>query len=319
MSTQQTAKTRYVTSPSGDKFAYRQIGAALGVPLIVLTHFRGTMDKWDPLLINNLATKRRVITVDYLGVGLSTGEVATSIRQSAADISLFIELIKETEVDLLGFSIGGYVAQMVVLNSDPSKVKVRKLILAGTGTSHGPDLALSPNDDVGSVAGVKDVNIDVFKTLFFPKNDQGDAAAEAWWTRIHERSSSSCGEDVSEWLSSGYKDQGKGIKGQATQGHGFTMSANTSQGVEGAYNRLGDIKIPVLVANGSVSITLSASLNHHAYMHQQNDYMIPTSNSYLIYQKVPNGQIILYPNSGHGFLFQYATTFIRHVELFLEA
>lgn len=258
MSTQQTAKTRYVTSPNGPKFAYRQIGAALGVPLIVLTLFRGTMDKWDPLIINSLAAKRRVITVDYLGVGLSTGEVATSIRQSAADISLFIELIKEAEVDLLGFSIGGYVAQMVALNSEPNKFKVRKLILAGTGTSHGPELALSPNNDVGSVAGVKDVNIDVFKTLFFAKNDQGDAAAEAWWTRIHERSSSSCGEDVSEWLSSGYKDQGKGIKGQATQGHNFTISADSSEGLDGAYNRLGDIEIPVLVANGSVSTTFPA-------------------------------------------------------------
>ncbi|ESU10246.1 hypothetical protein FGSG_03039 [Fusarium graminearum PH-1] len=258
------------------------------------------MDKWDPLVINNLAANRRVITVDYLGVGLSTGEVANSIRQSAADISQFIELIKEPEVDLLGFSIGGYVAQMVALNSDPTKVKIRKLILAGTGTSYGKDLAQSTNDDVGAVAGVKDVNIDVFKTLFFHKNEQGDAAAEAWWGRIHERKESSCGEEVSQWLSSGYKDQGKGIKGQATQGHDFTMTAETSGGEDGAYDRLSEIKIPVLVANGN------------------NDYMIPTSNSYLVYQKVPKGQLILYPNSGHGFLFQYATTFVKHVELFLE-
>ncbi|RFN49903.1 hypothetical protein FIE12Z_5802 [Fusarium flagelliforme] len=301
MSTQQTAKTQYVQSSNGAKFAYRQIGAALGTPLVVLTHFRGTMDKWDPLVINTLATKRRIITVDYAGVGLSTGEVANSIRQSAADISQFIGLIKEPEVDLLGFSIGGYVAQMVALNSDPNKVKIRKLILAGTGTSHGKDLALSPNDDVGAVAGVKDVNIDVFKTLFFHKNPEGDAAAEAWWGRIHERKESTCGEEVSEWLSSGYKDQGKGIKGQATQGHTFTMSADTSRGEEGAYDRLSEIKIPVLVANGN------------------NDYMIPTSNSYLIYQRVPNGQLILYPNSGHGFLFQYASTFAKHVELFLQS
>ncbi|KAJ4128020.1 hypothetical protein NW768_008304 [Fusarium equiseti] len=301
MSTQQTAKTQYVQSPHGTKFAYRQIGAALGTPLVVLTHFRGTMDKWDPLVINTLASKRRVITVDYAGVGLSTGEVANSIRQSAVDITHFIELIKEPEVDLLGFSIGGYVAQMVALNSDPNKVKIRKLILAGTGTSHGEDLALSPNDDVGAVAGVKDVNIDVFKTLFFHKNPEGDAAAEAWFRRIHERKESTCGEEVSEWLSNGYKDQGKGIKGQATQGHSFTMSADTSRGEEGAYDRLSEIKIPVLVANGN------------------NDYMIPTSNSYFIYQRVPNGQLILYPNSGHGFLFQYATTFVRHVELFLQS
>ncbi|KAF4943647.1 hypothetical protein FGADI_13274 [Fusarium gaditjirri] len=300
MATQQTAKTQYVESPKGVTFAYRQIGNASGIPLVLLTHFRGTMDKWDPLIVNSLAKHRRIITVDYAGVGLSTGDVATSIRQSAADIAQFIELVGETEIDLLGFSIGGYVAQMVALNADPSKVKVRKLILAGTGTSYGPDLVYSQNKDVGSVAGVKDVDINVFKTLFFPKNTEGDAAAEAWWSRIHERSAATSGEEASLWLSSGYKDGGKGLMGQVTQGHDFTESADKSKGEDGAYERLSDLKIPVLVANGS------------------NDYMIPTPNSYLIYQKVPNGQLILYPNSGHGFLFQYAPTFVKHVETFLE-
>ncbi|EMT68746.1 Alpha/Beta hydrolase protein [Fusarium oxysporum II5] len=300
MATQQTAKTQYVESPNGVTFAYRQIGHASGVLLVLLTHFRGTMDKWDPLIVNNLANHRRIITVDYAGVGLSTGDVATSIRQSAADITQFVELIGEKEIDLLGFSIGGYVAQMVALNADPSKVKVRKLILAGTGTSYGPDLVYSQNKDVGSVAGVKDVDINVFKTLFFPKNAEGDAAAEAWWSRIHERSAATSGEEASLWLSSGYKDGGKGLMGQVTQGHDFTESPEKSKGEDGAYERLSDLKIPVLVANGS------------------NDYMIPTPNSYLIYPKVPNGQLILYPNSGHGFLFQYAPTFVKHVETFLE-
>ncbi|KAI1066342.1 hypothetical protein LB506_008193 [Fusarium annulatum] len=287
MATQQTAKTQY-------------IGNASGIPLVLLTHFRGTMDKWDPVIVNSFAKNRRVITVDYAGVGLSTGDVATSMRQSAADITQFIELIGEKEIDLLGFSIGGYVAQMVALNADPSKVKVRKLILAGTGTSYGPDLVYSQNKDVGSVAGVKDVDINVFKTLFFPKNAAGDAAAEAWWSRIHERSAATSGEEASLWLSSGYKDGGKGLMGQVTQGHDFTETPEKSKGEDGAYDRLPDLKIPVLVANGS------------------NDYMIPTPNSYLIYQKVPNGQLILYPNSGHGFLFQYAPTFVKHVETFLE-
>ncbi|KLO97409.1 uncharacterized protein LW93_3387 [Fusarium fujikuroi] len=300
MATQQTAKTQYVKSPNGATFAYRQIGNASGIPLVLLTHFRGTMDKWDPVIVNSFAKNRRVITVDYAGVGLSTGDVATSMRQSAADIAQFIELIGEKEIDLLGFSIGGYVAQMVALNADPSKVKVRKLILAGTGTSYGPDLVYSQNKDVGSVAGVKDVDINVFKTLFFPKNAAGDAAAEAWWSRIHERSAATSGEEASLWLSSGYKDGGKGLMGQVTQGHDFTESPEKSKGEDGAYDRLPDLKIPVLVANGS------------------NDYMIPTPNSYLIYQKVPNGQLILYPNSGHGFLFQYAPTFVKHVETFLE-
>ncbi|KAJ3541553.1 hypothetical protein NM208_g4547 [Fusarium decemcellulare] len=256
MSTQQTAKTQYVNSSSGARFAYRQIGTGLGTPLVMVTHFRGTMDKWDPLLINNLAAGRRVITVDYLGVGLSTGEVATSARQSAADITQCLELIGEVEIDLLGFSLGGYVAQIVALNSDPSKVKVRKLILAGTGTSYGSELAISSNEDVGSVAGVKDVTIDTFKVLFFPKNREGDAAAEAWWARIHERRMSTSGEEASEWLSQGFKDQGKGVLGQATQGRNFTTKGDTSQGAEGAYDRLPDLKIPVLVANGSVSTLL---------------------------------------------------------------
>ncbi|KAF5975081.1 nadph2 dehydrogenase [Fusarium coicis] len=300
MATQQTAKTQYVKSPHGTTFAYRQIGYATGIPLVLLTHFRGTMDKWDPLIVNTLAKNRRIITVDYAGVGLSTGDIATSIRQSAADITHFVELIGEKEIDLLGFSIGGYVAQMVALNADPSKVKVRKLILAGTGTSYGPELVYSQNKDVGSVAGVKDVDINVFKTLFFPKNAEGDAAAEAWWSRIHERSAETSGEEASLWLSSGYKDGGKGLMGQVTQDHDFTESLEKTKGEDGAYERLSDLKIPVLIANGS------------------NDYMIPTPNSYLIYQKVANGQLILYPNSGHGFLFQYAPTFVKHVETFLE-
>ncbi|VUC29523.1 unnamed protein product [Clonostachys rosea] len=300
MSTQQTAKTQYVKSPNGASFAYREIGNASGTPLVLLTHFRGTMDKWDPLIVNNLAKTHRVITVDYAGVGLSTGEVATSMSQSAADIIQFLELIGESEIDLLGFSIGGYVAQMIALNADPSKLKVRKLILAGTGTSYGPDLKFSPNKDVGSVAGVKDVDVNVFKVLFFHKNPQGDAAAEAWWSRIHERSAATSGEEASVWLSSGYNDGGKGLMGQVTQGHNFTEIKDKSLGKDGAYDRLSDLKIPVLVANGI------------------NDYMIPTANSYLIYQKVPNGQLILYPDSGHGFLFQYAETFVKHVEIFLE-
>lgn len=252
MSTQQTAKTQYVSTPGGARFAYRRLGTSFGVPLVLITHFRGVMDKWDPLLVNNLAASRVVITVDSLGVGLSTGEVATSVRQSAADIAQFLELIGETEVDLLGFSLGGYVAQMVALNAEPSKLKVRKLILAGTGTSYGEKLVHSPNEDVGAVAGVKEATIDTFKTLFFPNNREGDTAAEAWWARVHERSASTSGEEVSTWLSQGFQDQGKGLLAQVTQGRKFTGQAETSQGADGAYDRLKDLRIPVLVANGSV-------------------------------------------------------------------
>ncbi|KAK0385454.1 hypothetical protein NLU13_7930 [Sarocladium strictum] len=309
MSTQQTARTQHVTSPSGAQYAYRRLGTGLGVPLVLLTHFRGVMDRWDPLFVNGLAAHRRIITVDYLGVGLSGGEVATSVRQSAADIEQFLELIDEHEIDLLGFSLGGYVAQMVALNAQPvnGRPRVRRLVLAGTGTSYGEKLSQSPNEDVGAVAGSKHVTLDVFKTLFFPNNREGDAAAEDWWARIHERSPSSISnttadepEEVSEWLSQDFTDQGKGLLAQVSQGRQFTGQASTSLGIDGAYDRLKDLQIPVLVANGS------------------NDYMIPTANSFLIQQMVPKGQLLVYPNSGHGFLFQHATAFVKHVLSFLE-
>lgn len=106
MSTQQTAKTHYVDTPNGARFAYRRIGLEVGIPLVLMTHFRGTMDKWDPLLVNSLAETRLVITVDYSGVGLSTGEVAKTVEQSAADVLLFLELIGQSQVDLMAFSLG---------------------------------------------------------------------------------------------------------------------------------------------------------------------------------------------------------------------
>lgn len=251
MSTHQTAKTQYVDAPNGARFAYRRIGTEPGIPLVLLIHLRATMDKWDPLLVNTLAAGRTVILVDYAGVGFSTGEVATTIRKSAEDITQFLKLIGETEVDILGFSIGGYVAQLIALNADPSKLRVRKLILAGTGTSSGPDVPASPNDDVGAVATCPEPTVDTFKTLFFPKNSVGDAAAEAWWVRLHERGPATSGEKLSQWLSFGHKDQGNGMMAQIAQLQNIAQ-AETTKGLDGAYDRLHELKMPVLIAQGYV-------------------------------------------------------------------
>lgn len=99
-----------------------------------------------------------------------------------------------------------------------------------------------------------DVTIDTFKTLFFPKSHEGNAAAESWWTRIHERSRETCQEEVSEWLSNGFKDRGKGLLGQVMQGRSFTTQPETSQVLEPSYDRLKDLDIPVLIANGKVNV-----------------------------------------------------------------
>lgn len=252
MSTHQTAKTQYVVTPKGTKFAFRRLGTNPGTPLLLLVHFRGTMDKWDPLLVNTLAAYRPVILFDYAGVGFSTGEVATSIRQSANDVIQFLQLIHEEEVDILGFSIGGFVAQLIALNPDLKTLRVRKLILAGTEPSAGPDTLATPHKDVLVWAGAKDLTLETFQVLFFPRNTKGKAAAEAWWARLHERTPSTSGEEVSKWLSDGFDDEGKGLQAQGAQLAAFA-NPETSQGLEGSYGRLEELKLPVLVANGKVS------------------------------------------------------------------
>lgn len=251
MSTHQTAKTQFAISPTGIKYAYRRLGTGPGTPLLLLIHFRGTMDQWDPLLINTLAASRPLILVDYAGVGHSTGEVATTFRQSGDNVLELLNLIGETEIDLLGFSIGGYVAQFVALNADPKTLRIRKLILAGTGTTAGPDIPASPNTDVGAVSCVPEITVETFQTLFFPKTREGTFASEQWWARINERGPATSGEERSDFLSTGYVDGGKGIKAQGSQ---LSTGANleTSKGLDGAYGRLEELKMPVLVANGKV-------------------------------------------------------------------
>ncbi|KAI0127889.1 Alpha/Beta hydrolase protein [Xylariales sp. AK1849] len=300
MSTQQTAKTRFAIADDETKFAYRRIGTNGGPPLLLLTHFRGVMDRWDPLLINSLSAHRSLILFDYVGVGHSVGEIATTIQESADHVLRFLQLIGETEIDLLGFSIGGYVAQLVALNSASTKLRVRKLILAGTGPSIGPDVAQSSHTDVAHWAGAKELPLKNFQVLFFHETREGVNASEAWWDRIHERTQASSGEELSEWLSLGYVDDGKGIQAQSEQLKLF-QSPESTQGLAGSYQRLGELDIPVLVSNGN------------------DDYMVPSINSWVLQQKLPRAQLIIYPDSGHGFLFQYAQQFTRDVVYFLEA
>ncbi|KAK0622549.1 Alpha/Beta hydrolase protein [Immersiella caudata] len=302
MSTHQTAKTQFITSPhSNTRFAYRRLGTSHGIPLLILTHFRGVMDTFDPLLVNTLSQSRSLILIDYAGVGLSSGTVATTVKQSADDILDFLHLIGEREIDLLGFSLGGFVAQLVTLNADSQKLRVRKLILTGTTPSYGTGIQASPNaTEVGELGGTKDVDIEVFKTLFFPKSREGKIAVQQWWARINERGAATSGEEPATWLSQGYADAARGLMAQVGQVASWA-GEETSKGVEGSFERLKGLGIPVLVANG------------------HDDFMIPTVNSWVAQQQLPNAQLIVYPNSGHGFLFQYAALFAKHALLFLEA
>jgi pimeloyl-ACP methyl ester carboxylesterase len=311
--THQTAKTQYVDSPNGStKYAYRRFGNTntTAPPVLFLVHFRGTMDFWDPLLINTIAATRPVILLDQSGVGKSTGSVQSTIRAMGQDVLHFLSVFpdKPTELDVFGFSMGGYVAQMVALDA-PAKLgasgpKIRRLVLAGTGTSAGE--GIEPNTQERAVqvtkhATVPEPNYDnCFYWIFFhPNSETSQAAGKAWWKRIHERDESTSGEPRSNAVSWQYADQGAGLKAMAGAQQVFL---DPTQAADAAFERFGELKdTPVLIAQGV------------------DDYMIPTSQSVVMQQQLPDARLYLYPDSGHAFLYQFAEEFGKTVVSFLDA
>lgn len=297
MATHQIAKTQYVSS--GDvKYAYRRFGREGGIPLLFLIHFRGHMDLWDPLLINSLAATRPVILFDNAGVGKSSGEVADTINGMAQHVLTFLHAIDVHKLDLLGFSMGGYIAQMVTLNGGGL---VRRLIIAGSGLSHGEDAADHPVERqkaVGQIAGAPVPDYDsTFSTLFFYPSPTSQAAGRAWWSRVHERNESTSGEPRSEVVSYQYADGGAGVKAMVAASQAFKSPEKRA---DGSYDRLGEIRIPVFVANG------------------KDDFMIPTRHTYVLQQKLADARAKIFPDSGHAFLYQFAEEFAGDVGRFLD-
>ena len=256
-----------------------------GTPLVFCHRFRGTMDDWDPAVIDAIAAERQVILFDSAGIGFSTGETPDSVKGMADKAAEFIRLIGLTQVDLLGFSIGGFVAQTVALDYPEL---VRRLVLAGTGPGGrwpgdrgGEGIVLSGRE-ILEVACRPVLGLEEYLFLFFSPSEESRATAHRYWERVNSRPDREPA--VSEVT----------IKAQVT-----AMIA-WSRGNGSAFPRLGEITQPVLAANGN------------------NDVMVPTINSYTMAQKIKNATLIVYPNSGHGFLFQDPETFCRHVLEFLK-
>lgn len=276
--THNTAATHLVEG-DGLRYAYRALGPAGGVPLVLCHRFRGTMDDWDPAVVDALAATRQVILFDNAGIGLSTGETPDSIKGMADRAAEFIRLMGLEQVDLLGFSLGGYVAQTVTLDYPDL---VRRLVLAGTGPGGG-DGIVPAGPEIRPVSGRSVLGLEEYLYLFFSPSKASQAAGRRYWARVNER-----GPEREPPVS------------EATIRAQVAALVAWSQGKGSAFPRLGEIKQPVLVANG----------------HQ--DVMVPTVNSFAMAQKIKDATVIVYPDSGHGFLFQYPGRFTRHVLEFLE-
>jgi pimeloyl-ACP methyl ester carboxylesterase len=274
----EAAETRYLDA-GGARIAHRSFGTDVGVPLVLCQRFRGTMDHWDPALLDVLARERPVVLFDSAGVGQSSGEGASNMAGMAQIAAAVIDKLGHPQVDLLGWSMGGAVCQRLVLDRPGL---VRRLVLAGTGPGGVPDAPRAP-DKVWQVAGKPANDDEDFLYLFFTEDETSRRAGIASLRRLDARPMAS-----------------KSVVKPGTVKAQFSALGAWSQGMDSALARLGEIAIPVLVANGTHDIMV------HAY------------NSYVLSQRLPDAQLILYPKAGHGFLFQYPERFGRHVLEFLR-
>ena len=273
--THQTAPTQFVEA-NGIRFAYRRFGAADSVPIVLNQHFRGSLDYWDPAVTDGLAKTREVILFDNAGIGASSGEVPPSIPQMGANAIAFIRALRLAKVDVLGFSIGGMVAQEIALQAPDL---VRKLILVGTGP-RGADMTTSKSAEI--FASRYDPPEHLWLAVHFSPSAASRGAGLAFLERKLRRTDRDV--EVSEAAA---LRQGQAI-------------GDYIAGGESAQGHLKDLKLPTLIVQGS------------------NDVIIPTMNSYVLEEKLPNAQLIIYPDTNHGSFYQYPDLFVKHATLFLD-
>lgn len=277
-----TAPTRFV-QVGKHRFAYREVGPRGGVPLVLFNRLRGTLDDWDPAFVDRLAADRHVILFDHVGLSRSSGPLPADYAGFAEGAAAFIRALGHERVDVLGFSFGGPVAMQLALEHPRL---VRRIIIAGSTPGFVPGDAPrnGPVPDLVWQTAFKPVNDDEdFLYLFFSPSAASRAAGRAYRDRLRARPEA-FQVPVSE----------AGWKAQIAAAQGIGRPEST------LLHRLGDIHHPVLVANGN------------------NDIMTPTYGSYAMFQAFPNAKLVLYPDSGHGFLFQYPDAFAAEVLAFLQ-
>ncbi|MCO5734459.1 alpha/beta hydrolase [Rhizobium sp. SSA_523] len=264
---------RWLETPHG-RLAWRADGPSDGVPLILFQRFRGTMDDWDPAFIAAISRNRRVIRFDSAGIGRSEGSVPETIPAMAAVAADVIRLLGLSPVDVLGWSLGGVVAQQFALDFPDL---VRRLIIAGS--SPGP-VADGPQQHprVPQIMTKGQNDDEDFLFLFYPETTTAIAAGRASLARIMS-----------------LPDRGPQVNAAGMMGQVKAVSGWT-----GIFDRADELKLPVLVANGA------------------HDVMLPAYRSYLLSQRAPNAKLVLYPDAGHAFLFQFIEDFAAEIDRFLQ-
>jgi pimeloyl-ACP methyl ester carboxylesterase len=276
--THNTAPTQYAEG-GGTRFAYRRFGIPGRPPLVFFQHFMGTLDDHDPALSDAFATDREVILFDNTGVASSTGTVPDTIEAMARDAITFTDALGLTTIDIVAHSMGGLVAQEVTL-ARPDLV--RRLVLVGTGPRGGEGIGALPAWVAELFTRKYEQQEDMWLPILFAPTQSSQAAGRAYVERILTRA-----------------DRDTPVSGQSIAAQGTALAAYGAA-KDPSYAHLKGLGLPVLVVNGT------------------DDIVIPTINSYILQQFLPNAELILYPDANHGSHFQYPGLFARHARMFLD-
>jgi len=273
--TQAPAKTVTV---EGVTYAYRELGPKGEIPVVFFVHLAATLDNWDPRIIDPIAEHRHVITFDQRGVGASTGTVPDTIESAADDAYAFITALGHTAIDVFSFSMGGMIAQDLVVKHPGL---VRRLILTGTGPRGGRDMDKVVRTTYWDILRATLSRSDPKEFLFFNRDAEGKRAGKAFIRRLAERTLD--------------RDKPIGTKAFQTQLRAIQRFGRSTP------SDLSAITQPTLIANGD------------------NDRMVPSMLSADLHRRIAGSQLVIYPNSGHGGIFQYHEQFAPIAVKFLAA
>jgi pimeloyl-ACP methyl ester carboxylesterase len=275
------ASTQFLEVKGGARYAYRRFGSGPGLPLLLLQHFTGTLDNWDPALTDVLAEGRELILFDNAGVGHSLGAVPTTVADMAQHAAAFLDGLGVGTCDVLGFSLGGMVAQQMVLDRP---AVFRRLILVGTAPRGGEDIMHLEKPRLAKhLQDPSNNGYGVLQKIFFTLTPDGQAAGASFVARLAERR-----EDLD------------GVSGPEVANAQMAAFRDWERFTGERFAELRTIRHPTLVVNGI------------------HDEMIPIANSYRLVENLPNAVLLAYPDAGHGSLFQYHESFARQAAAFLS-
>lgn len=276
-----TALTQFINVKQ-EKYAYRRFGKGPGLPLLCLQHFTGTLDNWDPAVTDPLASGRELILFESAGLGRSTGKVPETVAGMAAHALAFLDALGLTTCDVLGFSLGGMVAQQMVAEHP---LIFRRMILAGTAPRGGEDIMHLEKPSLAKHLGdPHPKGYEVLQRIFFAPTSTSQLAGEAFIGRLMQR-----------------KEDREPISGPEVAQAQMAAFREWDRIATDRFAVLKGIHQPTMVVNGV------------------HDEMIPVRNSYWLSENLPNAVLLTYPNSGHGSIFQFHESFTRQAAAFLAS